>query len=111
MQVQRFDGDCLRGRLDDHRLRIEHRWRSATAQIHATVNTRGDFPPDGDTDIQVAGVRERTKRAVRQGKQRETSQHVSHLVFSSSRRRADSPPMRPKELRRRTVTICNRAPM
>jgi hypothetical protein len=40
-------------------------------------------------------VRERTKRAVRQGKQRETSQHVSHLVVSSSRRRADSPPMRP----------------
>ena len=73
MQVKRFDHDCLRGRLDDHRLRIEHRWRRATTQIHATINTGGDFPSDRDADIQIAGVRERTKRAVRQGKQRETS--------------------------------------
>jgi hypothetical protein len=73
MQIQRLDGNTRGSRLDDHRLGINHWWRSATAQIHATVNTRGDFPPDGDADIQIAGVRERTKRAVRQGKQRETS--------------------------------------
>jgi hypothetical protein len=96
MQVERFDGDCLRGRLNDHRLRIEHRWRRATAQVHATVNARDDFSSDRDTDIQVTGVRERNKRAVRQGKQGETSQHAIHLVVSSSRRRADSPHMRPR---------------
>ena len=48
-----FDLDFI-----DHRLRIEHRWRRATAQIHATVNTRDDFPPDGDADIQVTGMRQ-----------------------------------------------------
>jgi hypothetical protein len=92
MQVQRLDHDFRRGRLDDHRLRIEHWWRRATAQVHATVNTRGDLPPDRDTDIEVAGVCQRTKHAVRQGKQRETSQHVIHLVVSSSRHREDRPP-------------------
>jgi hypothetical protein len=86
MQVQRFDDDFLRGRLNDHRLRIEHRGRSATAQIHATVNTRDDLAADGDANIQVTGVRERTKGARRQGKQCQTSQHVIHLVVSNSRR-------------------------
>ena len=73
MQVQRFDGDYLRGRLNDHRLCIEHRGRRATTQVHATVNTRDDFPSDRDTDTQVTSVRERTKRAARQGKQGQTS--------------------------------------
>jgi hypothetical protein len=73
MQVQRFDGDCLRGRLNDHRLCIEHRGRRATTQVQATVNTRDDFPSDRDTDTHVTGVRERTKRAARQGKQGQTS--------------------------------------
>jgi hypothetical protein len=95
MQIQRLDGNTRGSRLDDHRLGINHRWRSATAQIHATVNTRGDLAADGDANIQVTGVRERTKRARRQGKQCQTSQHVIHLVASNSRRRADSPPMRP----------------
>jgi hypothetical protein len=68
MQIQRFDGYCLRGRLNDHRLRIEHRGRRATTQIHTTINTRDDFPSDRDTDTQVTGVRERTKRAAQQAK-------------------------------------------
>jgi hypothetical protein len=58
MQIQRLDGNTRGSRLDDHRLSIYHRWRSVTAQIHATVNTRDDFPPDGDAEIQVTGVRQ-----------------------------------------------------
>jgi hypothetical protein len=91
VQIQRLDYNTGRRRLDGHRLRVQHRRRRTATQVDATVNTRGDFSPDGKTDIQVTGVRQRAQRAVRNGQQGQTSQHITHRRSPRLGRRTNGP--------------------
>jgi hypothetical protein len=95
MQIERLDTDPRGDWLDHHRTCVDDWRRSACSQIHAAVNTRNDFSPDGDSDIQITGVCQLFHGKVRQGKQDGGSEGLFHRVISKARMRANSSAKRP----------------
>ena len=87
VQVERCDVHFRRGGLDDYRTCVDNGWRRGTrSKIHATIYTRDDFSPDGDSDIQVTGVRDGRQCNAGQGKQEGGSKGLLHRVLQGSAR-------------------------